>query len=45
MNKSAEKAKLTSFDNLFGTDSLDGGERVTSVPLSQLHTFKIIHSV
>lgn len=40
MNKSAEKVKPTSFDDLFGTDPLDGGERVTSVPLSQLHTFK-----
>ncbi|GAA6276398.1 hypothetical protein F170042I7_25840 [Blautia caecimuris] len=40
MNKSAEKVKLTSFDDLFGTASLDSGERVTTVPLSQLHTFK-----
>ena len=40
MNKSAEKIKLTSFDDLFGTASLDSGERVTTVPLSQLHTFK-----
>lgn len=40
MNKSAEKIKLTSFDDLFGTASLDSGERVTTVPLSQLHTFR-----
>lgn len=40
MNKSAEKVKLTSFDDLFGTASLDSEERVTTVPLSHLHTFK-----
>ena len=40
-SKSAEKVKLKSFDDLFGTDTVAGaGETVTSVPLSQLHTFK-----
>ena len=40
-SKSAEKVKLTSFDDLFGTDTLVGaGETVASVPLCQLHTFK-----
>lgn len=41
-SKSAEKVKLKSFDDLFGTDAPGAGtgETVTSVPLSQLHTFK-----
>lgn len=41
-SKSAEKVKLKSFDDLFGTDASGAGtgETVTSVPLSQLHTFK-----
>lgn len=40
-SKSAEKVKLKSFDDLFGTDTLVGaGETVASVPLCQLHTFK-----
>lgn len=41
-SKSAEKVKLKSFDDLFGTDApgVGTGETVTSVPLSQLHTFK-----
>ena len=41
-SKSAEKVKLKSFDDLFGTDAPGAGTRetVTSVPLSQLHTFK-----
>lgn len=37
-SKSAEKVKLNSFDELFGID--EAGETVTSVPLSELHTFK-----
>ena len=37
-SKSAEKVKLNSFDDLFGID--ETGETVTSVPLSELHTFK-----
>ncbi len=37
-SKSAEKVKLNSFDDLFGID--EAGETVTSVPLSELHTFK-----
>ena len=40
MNKSAEKIKLTSFDDLFGTASLDSGERVTTVP--QCHLVKTL---
>lgn len=39
-NKSAEKVRLTSFDDLFGTGEAAAGETVTSVPLSQLHAFK-----
>ena len=39
-SKSAKKVKLTSFDDLFGVDEAAAGEIVTSVPLSQLHTFK-----
>ena len=37
-SKSAEKVRLNSFDDLFGID--ETGETVTSVPLSELHTFK-----
>ena len=37
-SKSAEKVKLNSFDDLFGIN--ETGETVTSVPLSELHTFK-----
>lgn len=39
-SKSAKKVKLTSFDDLFGVSEAVAGEMVTSVPLSQLHTFK-----
>lgn len=39
-SKSAGKVKLKSFDDLFGTGEAAAGETVTSVPLSQLHTFK-----
>ena len=36
-SKSAEKVRLTSFDDLFGANEAAAGETVTSVPLSQLH--------
>ena len=39
-SKSAGKVKLTSFDDLFGTGEAAAGEIVTSVPISQLHTFR-----
>ena len=38
-SKSAQKVKLTSYDDLFGTSEPVSGEAVTSVPLSQLHPF------
>lgn len=38
--KSAQKVKLTSYDDLFGTSEPASGEMVTNVPLHQLHTFK-----
>ena len=38
-NKSAQKIKLTSYDDLFGTDTTNV-EQVTSVPISELHSFK-----
>ena len=37
-SRSAEKVKLNSFDDLFGID--EKGETVTSIALSELHTFK-----
>lgn len=39
-SKSADKVKLKSFDDLFGTSEILTGVTVTSVPLKQLHTFK-----
>lgn len=39
-SKSAQKVKLTSYDDLFGTSEPVSGEAVTSVPVSQLHPFK-----
>lgn len=39
-SKSAQKVKLASFDDLFGTEEQTSGEKVTFVPLRQLHTFK-----
>ena len=39
-NKSAQKVKLASFDDLFGTGRDMVGEQVTHVPLSLLHPFK-----
>lgn len=39
-SKSAQKVKLASYDDLFGTSEAMSGEAVTSVPISQLHPFK-----
>lgn len=39
-SKSAGKVRLTSFDDLFGANEIAAGETVTSVPISQLHTFR-----
>lgn len=39
-SKSADKVKLKSFDDLFGTNEILTGETVTSVPLKQLRIFK-----
>ncbi len=39
-SKSAQKVKLTSYDDLFGTSEATTGEMITSVPLSLLRTFK-----
>ena len=39
-NKSAQKIKLTSYDDLFGTSGTEGGEVVTSLPIRMFHTFK-----
>lgn len=39
-NKSAEKVKLSSFDDLFGREEPVSGEVVTSVPIDLLHPFK-----
>ena len=39
-SKSAQKVKLTSYDDLFGTSEPEGGEVVTSLPLRLIHTFK-----
>lgn len=38
-SKSAQKVRLTSYDDLFGTSEPVSGEAVTSVPVSQLHPF------
>lgn len=37
---SAQKIKLTSYDDLFGGDRQASGEAITSVPISQLHPFQ-----
>ncbi len=37
---SAQKVRLASFDDLFGSGGEQSGEVITSVPLSQLHPFK-----
>lgn len=39
-SKSAEKVKLSSFDDLFGKEETVSGEVVTSVPIDLLHPFK-----
>ncbi|MDO5425767.1 MAG: ParB/RepB/Spo0J family partition protein [Eubacteriales bacterium] len=39
-SKSAQKVKLTSYDDLFGTSGIEGGEVVTSLPIRLFHTFK-----
>lgn len=39
-SKSAQKVKLTSYDDLFGTSGTEGGEVVTSLPIRLFHTFK-----
>lgn len=39
-NKSAEKIKLTSYDDLFGTEEQEIGERITMVPIHLFHPFK-----
>lgn len=39
-SKSAQKVKLTSYDDLFGTSGQDSGEVVTSLPIRLFHTFK-----
>lgn len=39
-SKSAQKVKLTSYDDLFGTSEPEGGEVVTSLPICLFHTFK-----
>lgn len=38
--KSAEKIKLTSYDDLFGTSGQDAENVVTSVPLNLFHAFR-----
>lgn len=37
---SAQKIRLTSYEDLFGGEGQASGEAVTSVPISQLHSFK-----
>ena len=39
-SSSAQKIKLASYDDLFGGDGQASGEAITSVPLSQLHSYK-----
>ncbi|MCI8287213.1 MAG: ParB/RepB/Spo0J family partition protein [Lachnospiraceae bacterium] len=39
-SSSAQKIKLTSYDDLFGSDGQASGEAITSVPISQLHSYK-----
>ena len=39
-SKSAEKIKLTSYDELFGAEENTVEGKYTKVPLSQLHPFK-----
>lgn len=39
-SSSAQKIRLTSYDDLFGGDGQASGEAITSVPISQLHPYK-----
>ncbi len=39
-SKSAGKARLTSYDDLFGEDNGNVQDQYTTIPLSQLHSFK-----
>ena len=39
-SSSAQRMKLTSYDDLFGGDGQASGEAITSVPISQLHSYK-----
>ena len=39
-SKSAEKIKLTSYEDLFGETVQDNGEKVAYIPLDKLHPFK-----
>ena len=39
-SSSAQKIKLASYDDLFGSDGQASGEAITSVPISQLHSYK-----
>lgn len=39
-SSSAQKIKLASYDDLFGGDGQASGEAITSVPISQLHSYK-----
>lgn len=39
-SKSAQKIKLTSYDDLFGTNEQPSGEVVTFVPINLFHAFK-----
>lgn len=41
-SKSAEKIKLTSYDELFGAEENNVEGKYTKVPLSQLHPLRII---
>ena len=38
-SKSAEKIKLTSYEDLFGETVQDNGEKVVYIPLDKLHPF------
>jgi ParB family chromosome partitioning protein len=37
---SADKIKLTSFDDLFGADATAGADQVQEIPIAELHDFK-----
>lgn len=44
-SKSAEKIKLTSYDDLFGSSEVTAEEKIVSVPIRLFHTSsKTIHS-